>query len=106
MEVASFADLEAEFRARVQTVVWCNVATQDSRGRLRSRILHPIWEGPVGWLFTRRHSFKAGHLAAHPYVSLAYIADVAKPVYVDCRAEWDESLEEKRRIWDLFLHTP
>src|SRR5689334_17491608 len=105
MEVASFAEMQDEFFARVNSVVWCNVATQDTQGRLRSRILHPIWEpDPVGWIATRRHSLKTKHLAQHPYVSIAYIADTAKPVYVDCRAEWDDSPETKQRIWDLFLH--
>ena len=31
---------------------------------------------------------KSRHLAGNPFVSLAYIADVAKPAYADCRAEW------------------
>jgi len=107
MEVASFAEMEEEFFARIAAVVWCNVATQDTRGRIRSRILHPIWEpGPVGWIATRRHSFKTTHLDQHPYISLAYVGDDAKPVYVDCRTEWDDSLETKQRIWDLFFQTP
>jgi len=88
MEVEAFAAMEAEFLARVSRMVWCNVATIDRQGRPRSRILHPLWEGPVGWIGTRRESLKARHLAAQPFVSLAYIADVAKPVYVDCHAAW------------------
>jgi hypothetical protein len=45
---------------------------------------------------------KARHLAHHPYISLAYIADVARPVYADCVAEWDESLASKQRVWEMF----
>src|SRR5262249_54575672 len=74
--------------------------------RPRSRILHPIWTGPVGWVLTRRHSFKTEHLARNPYVSLAYIADVAKPVYVDCRAAWVDDLATKARIWELYKAAP
>ena len=39
-------------------------------------------------------------------MSLAYITDINKPVYVDCVAEWIEDLDQKQRIWDLFKNTP
>ena len=104
--VASFAELEADFVERVHGAVWCNVATLDARNRLRSRILHPIWEGLTGWIATRRRSPKAAHLAHHPYVSLAYIADVARPVYAECAAGWDDDLATKRRVWELFRAAP
>ena len=42
----------------------------------------------------------------NPYVSLAYITDMFKPVYAECRAEWVDDLAEKQRIWDLFKNTP
>ena len=106
MDVDSFDEIRDEFLARVHSVVWCNVATLDRRGRPRSRILHPIWEGSTGWIVTRAGSFKAKHLAAHPYISLAYIADIAKPVYADCYAEWVTSTEDKQRIWTLFQQAP
>lgn len=106
MEVANFAEIEAEFIHRVHTTVWCNMATVDSRQRPRSRVIHPIWEGKIGWIGTHRTSYKHQHLLANPYVSLAYIADVMNPVYVDCTAEWVEDVAEKQRIWNLFLHAP
>ena len=106
MEMASFADIQEEFLRRVHSVVWCNLATTDRQDRPRSRILHPIWEvtatGPVGWIATRRHTLKAAHFTHNPYVSLAYIADVSNPVYVDCRVEWDEDLGQKQRIWNMY----
>lgn len=106
IDVASFADIQDEFIARVHAAVWCNVATIDRQNRPRSRVLHSIWEGATGWIATRRHTLKAKHLEHCPYVSLAYIADVARPVYVDCLAEWADDLRDKRRIWDLFLAAP
>jgi hypothetical protein len=106
MDVASFDEIGTEFLERVSRMVWCNVATLDRRNRLRSRITHPIWEGAHGWIGTRRETLKARHLAHHPFVSLAYIADVAKPVYVDCRAEWDDSLEGRQQFWERCLATP
>ena len=106
MQIASFEEIEQEFLERVQRAVWCNVATIDRQGRPRSRILHPIWEGATGWITTNPQTLKAKHLARHPYVSLAYIADIAKPVYVDCKTEWIDDLEEKQRIWELVKNTP
>jgi len=105
-DVAQFTEIEAEFIARVHHVVWCNLATVDSLGRPRSRIVHPIWEGPTGWIATHRHSFKNRHLEANPHVSLAYIADIALPVYVDCRATWADDPADKQRVWDLFSAAP
>ena len=51
-------------------------------------------------------SHKAKHLAHNPYVSLAYIHDKNKPVYVDAVAEWVDALEEKQRLWELHKTTP
>ncbi len=104
--VETFADIDGEFIARAHKIVWCNVATVDRRGRPRSRIMHPIWEGATGWIGTRRTSPKAGDLAHNPHVSLAYVADVAKPVYADCLAEWVDDLAEKARIWERFRTAP
>lgn len=87
--IASFSEIESEFIERAHSTVWCNVATLDTRNRVRSRLLHPIWEGATGWVGTRRHSLKAKHIAHNPYISLAYIADVAR-----------------QRIWELFRTSP
>ena len=72
LDVTSFAEIEFEFNRRVERIVWCTFATSDSKGRLRSRMLHPIWDGSTGWIATGRHSFKAKHLESNPYVSLTY----------------------------------
>src|SRR5438270_6051319 len=70
MKIATFAEIADEFLERVNKAVWCNVATIDTKGRPRSRILHPIWQGEVGWITTRRGSPKERHLQEHPFVSL------------------------------------
>ena len=106
MELQSFSEIEEEFIKRVHHIVWCNIATIDTQNRPRSRILHPLWEGPIGWIATRRHSHKTKHLTHNPYVSLAYVADVAKPVYVDCKAGWIDDLQQKERIWNKFKEAP
>lgn len=106
MRVPNFSDIESEFLRRVQTMIWASAATIDTKGRPRSRILHPIWEGSTGWIATGRGTLKARHLDANPYLSLAYIADVMNPVYVDCRISWEDDPAERRRVWDLIKSHP
>ena len=73
-------------------------------------MLHAIWEvvagRPVGWIATLPDSHKAKHLALHPYISLTYVADPHKPVYVDCRVEWVDDMAAKQRLWDWFGSAP
>ena len=106
MNVVRFEDLQAEFLARVSQAVYCSMATIDRKGRPRSRIMHPIWDGPIGWAISWPESHKAKHLAHNPHVSLAYIYDKNKPVYVDAVAEWMDDVGEKHRIWQLHKTTP
>jgi general stress protein 26 len=106
MEVLSFADMQSEFMERIQSAVYCSMATVDLKGRPRSRILHPIWDGPSGWVISWPESHKARHLEHNPYVSLAYIQDIKKPVYIDALAEWIDDDGEKQRIWNLHQMTP
>ncbi len=105
MEIASFAEIEREFNARVNKIIWCVLATVDRQGRPRSRIIHPNWEGQIGWMPTRATSHKIKHLQANPYVSIAY-ADSARPVYIDCKAEWITDFDVKRHAWDYIASIP
>ena len=106
MEVSTFAELQAEFMVRINHAVYCSMATVDRNNRPRSRIMHPIWDGPTGWVITRPQSYKAKHLEHNPYVALAYIQDKEKPVYVDCIAEWVDDPAEKQRVWELHQTIP
>src|SRR5215216_4260747 len=106
MNVARFEEIQAEFMDRAQQAVYCNVATVDRKGRPRSRVMHLVWEGPMGWVITWPESHKAKHLASNPYVSLAYVNNPMKPVYIECKATWVKDRDEKRRIWDLHKTTP
>ncbi len=104
--VSSFKEIEKTFHERVSRIVWCTVTTVDSKGRPRSRLLHPIWEGATSWVATGRQTLKAKHLAGNPYVSLTYWDQNQEQVYADCRAEWIDEPGVKRRIWDLLKETP
>jgi general stress protein 26 len=106
VDVASFAEIADDLSARVRRIVWCTMTTVHRRGRPRSRILHPIWEGPVCWAATQRHSFKGKHVAHNPYVSLTYWDREQQQVYADCRAEWEDDPAEKWRVWELYASTP
>ena len=106
MVTTRFEDIQDEFMDRLQQAVYCNAATVDRRGRPRSRVLHLVWYGPIGWVITRPESHKAEHLANNPYVSLAYIKDPLKPVYVECTAQWVMEVDEKQNIWELYKTIP
>jgi hypothetical protein len=99
-------EIESEFVERVHEMVWCNVATMDTQGRLRSRILHPIWDRGTGYVGTRRNSLKIRHFEHHPWVSLAYVSNIARPVYADCSVALVEDSATRHRIWDLFKSVP
>ncbi|HEX6555185.1 MAG TPA: pyridoxamine 5'-phosphate oxidase family protein [Ktedonobacteraceae bacterium] len=102
MAISSFSAIETEFIYCLHRVVWCNLATIDTRNRPRLRILHPIREGSISWIGTRPQTLKAKYLAHNPYVSLACTADKADPIYIDCKAEWIDDTQQKLRIWDTF----
>ena len=71
-EAASFQEIAATFDERVRRIVWCTVTTVDTKGRPFSRILHPFWEGAVGWIATGRETLKTKHLAKNPMVAASY----------------------------------
>jgi hypothetical protein len=106
MEVPRFEDLQVEFMARVSQAVYCALATIDRYNRPRQRIMHPIWDGPTGWVISWPESHKARHLKLNPAVSLAYIHNSRQPVYVDAIADWVDTRDDKQRIWDLHKVTP
>src|SRR3954447_1021598 len=82
------------------------MTTVDRRGRPRARLVHPVWEEPTGWLATYRHSFKEKHLAANPWISLAFWDQEQEQVYADCRATWIDDTATKDRLWDLYTTAP
>jgi general stress protein 26 len=105
MQVKSFSEIETEFMARISRIVWCTVATVDTAGHPRTRILHPIWEGATGYIATGRHSLKAKHLAKNANVSLCYWDPKQDIVYVEARTKWLDDVADRRRIWDLYKNT-
>lgn len=91
---------------RVSQAVYCIMATVDQQNRPRTRIMHPIWERSTGWAISWPLSPKAKHLALNPHVSLAYLQDTAKPVYVEAVAEWIMDRTAQQRTWELCKTIP
>jgi len=60
LEVSNFEDIQVEFRNRVGEAIYCSMATIDRKHRPRSRIMHPIWDGPIGWVISWPESHTVG----------------------------------------------
>jgi general stress protein 26 len=106
VRVTSFAAIAPLLHQRARETIWCSAATIDAQNRPRSRVLHPIWEGAIGWVTTRLNTPKIRHVAANPHVSLAYIGDPFRPVYLECFAAWVDDRAMRERIWALSRDTP
>jgi hypothetical protein len=91
-------------------IVWCSVATVDTKGRPRSRVLHPMWEWDgarlTGWIMTGPTPMKRAHLAKTPYVSCNYWAPSQDTCVAECEAAWASDATTRRRIWDFFKNGP
>jgi hypothetical protein len=100
-----FEELRDDFLRITAEIAWCTVATVDTQGRPRTRVLHPYWEvvdgRPVGWIGTSRSPLKARHLEANPFVSCSYWSPKQETAQVDCRTSW--APEENERVCQLFL---
>ena len=104
--VKDFSEIEEEFNRRVARTVWCTMATVDRKGRPRTRIIHPIWEGTTGYIGTGRHSLKEKHLSSNPWTSFTYWDPAHEQIYVEAKAEWLDDMADKQRVWDLYKSTP
>ncbi|MGH3880605.1 MAG: pyridoxamine 5'-phosphate oxidase family protein [Actinophytocola sp.] len=105
MLVESFSEIAEEFQARVARIAWATVATVGPDGAPRTRILHPIWEGHVGWIGTTAGSDKIRHLGREPRVSLTYWDPEQDNVHVEAIATVAADQADRDRIWQLFATT-
>ena len=71
MRVSSFAEIEGEFIARANDMVYAALATVAPKGPPRTRVVHLVWEGATGWMTGFPGTPKAADIAQNPYVSLA-----------------------------------
>ena len=77
------ADALDAFMETAQRVVYCSLATVDSRVRPRSRLVHGVWErageGLVGWVGSRPTPMRRAHIARTPYASCFLAASGDRP---------------------------
>jgi hypothetical protein len=108
--VVELATVASAFIEMAHRIVWCSVATVDTRGRPRSRILHPIWqwdgEKMLGWIGTSPTPIKRAHLAANPFMSINYWSPGHDTCTADCHAALMFDAETRTQVWDLFVHGP
>ena len=108
--MADLSDIAPAFVEMAHRIVWCTVATVDTKGRPRTRILHPIWEWDgtslVGWIATGPDSPKAAHLASTPLVSLTYWDPTHDTCTADAEASWHNDEATKSWLWDLYKNAP
>ena len=100
---AAFA---AELDRRVRRIVWCTMATVDPRGRPRTRIVHPWWEGSTAWVTTRPGSPKMAHVQAVPWASLLYWDAAHQVVTAECTARLERDPAERARVWEALVREP
>jgi hypothetical protein len=99
VSTTDFDALVSEFHRRVAKTIWCTLATVDTRGRARTRVVHPVWDGPAGWLGARAGTPKLAHIAAHPDVSLLYWDPDHEQVTIDARATVEPSPVARSDAW-------
>lgn len=108
--MSTLAQAAPAFVEMAHSIVWATVATVDTSGRPRSRILHPIWEWDgsqlVGWIGTGPTPVKRAHLDASPFSSVNYWTPTHDTCVAECRTMWANDDETRTRIWNLFLNTP
>jgi len=104
------AEVAPAFVEMAHRIVWCSVATVDSHGRPRSRILHPVWQWDgsrlVGWVATRPSPIKRAHLEASPYISASYWAPTHDTCVAECRAALALDTATRAMVWDSFVNAP
>ena len=69
-------------------------------------MMHPVWEDSTGWIISWPATLKSKHLEHNPHVSLAYIQDRDKPVYIECTAGWVTDRAEQMRVWEFYKTVP
>jgi general stress protein 26 len=104
--VAPFAEIAAEFQARVARIAWATVATAGPDGAPRTRISHPIWEDRTGWIATTSGRVKIRQIGREPRVSLTCWDPQQDNVHIEAVATVSGDAAGKSRIRDLLAAAP
>jgi general stress protein 26 len=108
--VDDFSVVAEEIDRRITSTIWCTLATTDTAGRPRTRVVHPVWEiddgGAVGWLGTRTGTPKLTHLERTPWASLLYWDPRHQQVTVDASVTVHTDEATCERVWALMSSFP
>jgi hypothetical protein len=108
--MAQLSDIAPAFVAMAHRIVWASAATVDSAGRLRSRVLHPLWtwDGTAltGVIATSPTPLKRAHLGRAPFVSLNYWTPDHDTCTAECQVEWILDDDGRRAVWSAFVEAP
>jgi hypothetical protein len=103
--VHELAQVAPGFVEMAHRIVWATVASVDTRGRPRSRILHPVWmwdgQALTGWIGTRPTPLKRS-----AYMSCSYWAPTHDTCVAECRAELLDDNHTRIRAWELLKAAP
>ncbi len=104
--MTTLEEIAGQFVEMAHSIVWCNAATVDKKGRPRSRVLHPIWEWDgselQGWIATGPTPIKRAHLDASPFVSCNYWSPSQDTCLAECEATWAFDDDTCTEIWNRF----
>jgi hypothetical protein len=108
--MSDLSSVAPAFVEMAHRIVWATVATVDSQGRPRSRILHPYWSWDgtalTGRIATSPTPVKRAHLGRSPFVSVTYWAPGHDTCTAECRATWILDDAGREDVWRLFAEAP
>jgi len=108
--MADLAKIAPAFVEMAHRIVWCSAATVDTKGRPRSRILHPLWhwdgQALTGVIATGPTPTKRAHLQQSPHVSLSYWAPSQDTCLAECRASLVIDDAIRVQVWNAFKQAP
>jgi hypothetical protein len=98
------------FMETARRIVYCSLATVDTRGRPRSRLVHAVWErtgdGLVGWVGSRSTPMRRAHLERTPFASCFYWGPLHDVAVAECGAMWIEDGEGRSEAWERLSAAP
>jgi Pyridoxamine 5'-phosphate oxidase len=108
--MSDLSSIAPAFVDMAHRIVWATVATVDSEGRPRGRILHPYWQWDgtalAGWIATSPTPIKRAHLEHSPFVSVTYWAPGHDTCTAECRATWVLDDAGRQEVWRTFADAP
>ena len=108
--MSDLSSIAPAFVDMAHRIVWATVATVDSEGRPRGRILHPYWRWDgaalTGWIATSPTPIKRAHLERTPFVSVTYWAPGHDTCTAECRATWILDDAGRDEVWRMFVEAP